>query len=201
MKTPYRILFEKILNNNKNYITGKTLNVGSGTKPYRYLNPNMICIDKFDYNPSNSKIDLDIKADITKTFPLKDSSIDSVICTDVLEHITNPQKVIDEIHKTLKPNGNLILSTPFLYKFHPDPKDYRRLTKDGLQLLLANKFKILKFIPIGSKSWLILYILSQQKQIPRFIIKLLYPFINWFSRFEKHKLDWALGFFVVAKKI
>ena len=44
--------------------------------------------------------------------PLADRSFDTVICMEVLEHTLNPDQVLTEIWRVLRPGGALILSTP-----------------------------------------------------------------------------------------
>lgn len=44
--------------------------------------------------------------------PFKDGFIDKVICIEAIEHFPEPQTVIEEIHRVLKPYGKLFLSTP-----------------------------------------------------------------------------------------
>jgi len=200
MKSPHRLYFEEILRENKKFIKGLTLNVGGGTKPYRELAEKMIVMDLYEKTPSGKKTDLDIKADITKPFPFKTESFETVICTQVLEHILTPQKVLNEIYRVLKQNGNLIFSVPFLERFHPDPKDYWRFTKEGIEELLK-KFKIIKTIPVGGRYMWLLTFLYLHRQIPRFIVKLLYPLTKWLTKREKNKEKWTIGFFIVAKKV
>lgn len=44
--------------------------------------------------------------------PVKDSTIDTVLCLDIIEHIDNDSKVIEEISRVLRKNGRFILTTP-----------------------------------------------------------------------------------------
>lgn len=85
---------------------------------------------------------IDIVCDICDMKPIPDESIGLVLNLESLEHISNPQKAIDEIYRVLKPEGLLILTTVMHFKIHRAPKDYWRFTPDGLELLLS-KFKIL----------------------------------------------------------
>jgi SAM-dependent methyltransferase len=66
-----------------------------------------------------------------------------VLCTEVLEHLPEPQKAVDEIFRVLKPGGTLLLTTRFLFPIHDAPHDYFRFTKYGLRYLLRG-FEILK---------------------------------------------------------
>jgi SAM-dependent methyltransferase len=74
--------------------------------------------------------------------PVANESIGLVLNLESLEHLPAPQKAIDEIHRVLRPNGLLILTTVMHFKIHRAPKDYWRFTPDGIELLL-NRFKIL----------------------------------------------------------
>ncbi len=85
---------------------------------------------------------IDIICDIGEMKPVSNESIGLVLNLESLEHLPNPQKAIDEIHRVLRPNGLLILTTVMHFKIHRAPKDYWRFAPDGIELLL-NRFKIL----------------------------------------------------------
>jgi SAM-dependent methyltransferase len=72
----------------------------------------------------------------TRTLPFLDGSFDVVLCTEVLEHLTEPQRAIDEMYRVLEPGGQLLLTTRFLFPIHDAPHDYFRYTKYGLLYLL-----------------------------------------------------------------
>lgn len=55
------------------------------------------------------------KFDVTKKFPFKDNSFDFIFCCSLIEHIKNPEKMLSEIKRILKPNGYLYLSFPPFY--------------------------------------------------------------------------------------
>jgi 2-polyprenyl-3-methyl-5-hydroxy-6-metoxy-1,4-benzoquinol methylase len=44
--------------------------------------------------------------------PFKDDSFDMILCTEVIEHVNNQKKVINEIFRVLKQGGHLIITTP-----------------------------------------------------------------------------------------
>jgi len=85
---------------------------------------------------------IDIICDISDMQSIASESIGLVLNLESLEHLPYPQKAIDEIHRVLRPNGLLILSTVMHFKIHRAPKDYWRFTPDGIELLLS-RFKIL----------------------------------------------------------
>lgn len=44
--------------------------------------------------------------------PLKDNTLDCIICSEVIEHVPYPQKILTEFYRLLRQNGELILSAP-----------------------------------------------------------------------------------------
>lgn len=68
--------------------------------------------------------------------PFRDASVDSAICLEVAEHVSDPQTLLLEISRVLKPGGQLFISAPFLYPIHDAPHDFQRFTRHGLQYLV-----------------------------------------------------------------
>ncbi len=83
--------------------------------------------------------------------PFRESAFDLVLCTEVLEHVDDPDQVVREIRRVLKPGGKLLLSMPFNYFIHGAPNDYRRYTVFGLEKLLrAHDLEHSEHIVIGN---------------------------------------------------
>jgi len=51
----------------------------------------------------------------TKKLPFNENEFDTVILSDVLEHLPTPENIINEIYRVLAKNGKLLLNVPFLY--------------------------------------------------------------------------------------
>jgi SAM-dependent methyltransferase len=64
--------------------------------------------------------------------PVADSSADTVVILEVLEHLRFPGDALREIARVLRPGGRLLLTMPFLYPVHDAPHDYQRYTVHGL---------------------------------------------------------------------
>ena len=73
----------------------------------------------------------DVFADASM-LPLADSSVDTVVILEVIEHLRRPDGALREIARVLRPQGCVLLSIPFLYPIHDAPHDYQRLTEYGL---------------------------------------------------------------------
>jgi len=46
-----------------------------------------------------------LKSDLAKSVPLPDSSQDIILCSEVVEHLEDPRRLLREICRVLKPNG------------------------------------------------------------------------------------------------
>lgn len=76
---------------------------------------------------------------------LDNSTADVVLSTQVLEHVDDPRAYLLECRRVLKPGALLILSTHGHWMYHPDPVDYWRWTKAGLQRVLGEAgFEVLE---------------------------------------------------------
>jgi SAM-dependent methyltransferase len=109
---------------------GRVLDYGCADMPYRsFFAP------EADYVgadlPGNPQATVEIAPD--GTLPVADASVDVVLSTQVLEHVTDPAVYLRECARVLKPRGRLLLSTHGLMVYHPDPVDYWRWTCAGLR--------------------------------------------------------------------
>jgi SAM-dependent methyltransferase len=77
----------------------------------------------------------EIQGDI-QSLPLRDCVAQTVLLTEVLEHLSEPERALSEVWRVMKPGAYLVLSVPFVYGMHGE--DYRRWTKSGLTVLIEN---------------------------------------------------------------
>jgi SAM-dependent methyltransferase len=80
----------------------------------------------------------DIAVDNDGRLPLDAGTVDCVLSSQVLEHLPDPLAYLSETRRVLRPGGRLVLSTHGTWPYHPDPRDYRRWTLEGLRLDLTN---------------------------------------------------------------
>jgi len=125
--------------------SGRLLDVGCGSKPYRALFDvaQYVGLD-IDSPNSRQRGVADIFYDGTR-FPFDDGRFESVLCNQVLEHVFNPDEFVAEICRVLTPGGRLILTVPFVWDEHEQPHDYARYSTFGLRSLLErNGFRVLE---------------------------------------------------------
>jgi SAM-dependent methyltransferase len=115
---------------------GRTLDLGAQSGPYGAYFPHRVSLD---LRPGPG---VQVVGD-AQALGIADATFDVVLCTEVLEHLPEPQMAIDEMFRVLKPGGQLLLTTRFLFPIHDAPHDYFRYTKYGLRHLLR-RFEILE---------------------------------------------------------
>lgn len=95
--------------------------------------------------------EIDILSDITQ-IPVKRSSFDNVLCTEVLEHVPYPDLAIKEISRILKKRGRLILTAPFCSQTHFSPHFYSTGFSVNWykEVLVKYGLKIIKMDPNGN---------------------------------------------------
>jgi len=76
-------------------------------------------------------------ADLNKALPIESGVADTIVSLSVLEHLYNPQNMLDEAYRLLKPNGHIIVQVPWQWWIHEAPHDYFRYTPYGLKHMLS----------------------------------------------------------------
>ena len=122
-------------------VRGTVLDVGAGLSPWRsFLRPD-VHYTGIDVSLAKD-FGLPDQPDVTyypgPDFPVRDQSVDAVLCVEVLEHVPVPQHLIGEMYRVLRPDGRLILTVPWSARRHYLPHDYHRFTPDALRNLLGD---------------------------------------------------------------
>lgn len=111
----------------------RVLDVGCGERPYQELFAGCSYVG---LNDSACNARPDFIADAQR-MPLRDESVDLVFCSQVVEHVTDPQRLLGECARVLRPEGWLLLTAPMFWPLHEEPHDYLRFTAHGLRLMSA----------------------------------------------------------------
>jgi SAM-dependent methyltransferase len=109
----------------------RLLDVGCGLKPY---------LPFFEQNVSEY-VGLDVGSPVAdlegfaEEIPAPDGSFDLVLCTQTLEHVNDPGRVVQELRRVAAPGGRVLASTHGVHYYHPNPDDFWRWTHAGLERL------------------------------------------------------------------
>jgi SAM-dependent methyltransferase len=123
-------------------LSGTVLDVGCGQMPYKSLITNQLDVEKYIGLDIETAIDYGgAQPDIVwqnGSIPLENETIDSAFATEVLEHCPNPDHILTEICRVMKPNGFFFATVPFLWPLHEVAHDAFRYTPFTLERMLRN---------------------------------------------------------------
>lgn len=117
---------------------GRLLDIGCGKMPYKeYIVGHSSIKEYVGLDIEDALIyDDNIKPDYTwngSTMPFKSESFDCAFATEVLEHCPDPNIVLKEVIRVLKPSGVFFFTVPFLWPLHEVPHDEYRYTPYSLE--------------------------------------------------------------------
>lgn len=204
--TPEKYTLQKAIASSIRYVKGVVADIGAGGSPYR----DIIGKSARDYIRTDIKRtgNLDLLTDAC-TLAVKDEAIDTILCTQVLEHLPDPNKALSEFWRILKVRGFLLLTVPQYWEVHEAPNDYWRFTKFGIKMLLERSgFQIVDIFARGGCFMLLgQVIFNVMEKFGRGIIGLLFPIriIIFYScmfldRVDVSKRD-TLGYLCIAQKL
>jgi SAM-dependent methyltransferase len=138
---------------------GRMLDVGCGNKPYRELFPQVteyIGMDRASPEVDDQRPDAagrqahyDVEG-VADQIPFPDQRFDTILCTQVIEHIPDPRRFFAEAARVAAPGAVLIATAPLVNPVHEAPHDYYRYTNFGLTELCAGAgWQVERVTPMG----------------------------------------------------
>jgi SAM-dependent methyltransferase len=125
-------------------LSGTMMDFGCGQSPYRSLfaHTHYIGIDihTSGFPQENKKAEYFFDGE---TIPFADGYFDSILCTEVMEHLFHPEVALCEFQRVLKPGGRMLMTCPFMWELHEEPWDYARYTSYAItQMMQAAGFEV-----------------------------------------------------------
>ena len=148
----------------KDHVRGKLIDLGCGKVPlfgtYKDYVTDNVCVDwENTYNKSEH---LDYEGDLTKTLPFQEGEFDTILLSDVLEHIPHPEEFWKEMSRILSNNGRLLMNVPFYYWVHEWPYDYYRYTEFALRRFAESSgLRVILLEPMGGVPEILADILAK----------------------------------------
>jgi ubiquinone/menaquinone biosynthesis C-methylase UbiE len=120
--------------------------------------------------------------------PFSDNEFDSILSTQVLEHVEYPEKAASEMCRVLKEGGHVLATVPQWNELHEEPHDFWRYTCFGMKSLFErNGFKVIAFEQTGG------FFCNRAKMSMRYLV----------DRFDLYNKSWSrlisLSFHVWSK--
>ncbi len=208
---------DKFLQKYTPYYKGVLYDLGCGESPYRdfFLG----YADQYvgvDWAGSYHDTKADIAADLNQPLPIESAVADTVVSISVMEHLCEPQIMLNEAYRILKPGGAMVLQVPWQWWIHEAPYDFFRYSPYGLKYLFE-KAGFVDVVVEPQSGFFTMWILKMNyfssrfvrgPKLLRFLIKaglvpcwhigqLLAPILDKLDR------NWAAesqGYFVLARK-
>ena len=193
------LMLESSLRQCAPFIKGRLLDVGCGHRPY----------EKTFFSGATKYIGADYLADRSQAdvlasalrIPFADAVFDTVVSTEVLEHVPDPARALHEMQRVLRPGGHLIMTTPLYWPRHEVPYDFFRYPYDGLLHLVKESGLELKKLFNRGRSYAYLGQVLQHIQpiSARPVIWVMNQFFLWCDCHLRQDAL-TLGWTVVAQK-
>lgn len=195
-------------------LSGNVLDYGCGSKPYEALFDHCdtyigIDVEQSGHDHANSKVDRFFDG---RSIPFGDAHFDSVVAFEVFEHVEDIKAALVELHRVLKPDGQMLFSIPFVFGEHEVPYDFRRLTSFGIaQALASSGFQQVALYRtstnLGASSQMLIDAIVDCRpagawwKITRLPLVIALNLIAWLGdRVVPKRYDMPLGFVVLASK-
>jgi SAM-dependent methyltransferase len=198
------------------YASGDLLDLGCGNKPYEaWYNPLTKTQTGCDVIQSDkNRVDVICLA---SKLAFEENKFDTILTTQVLEHVYEQREMLSEAYRVLKNNGTIILTVPFTWELHEEPYDFYRITKHGLKELFERAGFEIVYIKANGGKWAAMfqmfintiYSTFKYKTIKAKFLKIIFMelrltwLINQFALWiDKRHFDewWTLNYIVVATK-
>ncbi len=199
----------------KHFARGRLIDLGCGKVPlfevYRNHVDEVICVDWENTLHQNRFVDF--QCDLNERIPFLDGEFDTIILSDVLEHIQKPDQLWAEMARILRMDGHVIMNVPFYYWIHEAPYDFYRYSEYALRHFAeSNGFRVEVLDPIGGSPEILADILVKNLYyIPAFGKFAAMIFQNLSLLFIRTKIGrfiskrtsriFPLGYFMIAKRI
>lgn len=184
-------------------ISGDVLEIGTGSGyGIEVIAPHVrrfVTIDKYMFTGGGELPDnVEFCQTTVPPLPYEDESFDCVITFQVIEHIEEDVRFVKELHRVLRPNGRLILTTPNApMSLTRNPWHVREYRPEELQNLLAMRFKKVSMSGVVGNEAVTAYyernrervqrilrwdLLDLQHRLPRWVLQLPYDLMNRLNR-------------------
>lgn len=135
------------------FVKGDFADLGCGLAPFReFYQAYAATVFLSDWSGSVHKPDfVDAVWNLNEPLPCPEARFDSILVSDVLEHLPHPRRLIAELHRILKPGGVVLFNTPFLYGVHEAPYDFFRYTEFAHRDMFESAgFEMVRLFPFGT---------------------------------------------------
>ena len=193
------------------HVRGRLLDLGCGKVPlyaaYAPFASEVTCVDWADGEH------IDRCCDLAQPLPLASGCADTIVLSDVLEHVSDPELLWREMARLLAPGGKVIMNVPFYYSVHAHPHDYYRYTNFALERFVnLNQMKLVHLHAFGGLLEIMADLLAKALSKLRWVGPPLSMLLQWavggFGRTAAgariarvSSRHFPLGYFMIAQRV
>ena len=201
----------------KKHVKGKLLDLGCGKVPlfevYRDFVSEIICVDWENSLHKNEHLDATINLNLNEDLEFYDREFDTIILSDVLEHMRYPETILKEMYRIINYKGKILINVPFYYWLHEEPNDYFRYTRYALESIVKESgFEIIELNALGGAPEILADIIAKNILVLPIIGKIISLSIQSFTwYFIKTRLGkkisrltsrkFPIGYYLIAQKL
>lgn len=184
-------------------IAGRVLEIGTGSGyGIEIVAPrasHFVTIDKHAPAPELLRLgNVEFRQCTVPPLPFEAEQFDCVISFQVIEHIRRDDAFVSEIHRVLRPGGQVILTTPNApMSLTRNPWHVREYTTDALRRLLEKEFREVEILGVSGNDRVMAYYeenrrgveritrfdpLDLQHRLPAWMLRLPYDLLNRLNR-------------------
>ena len=131
---------------------GRLVDLGCGNAPLAGIYQDLV--DSFLWvdwpNSPHQVFEVDQFADLNVGLDFGDESFDTLLLSDVLEHVAQPEALFKELARIMRSGATLIVGVPFLYWIHEEPNDHHRFTRYKLSDFgIVNGLEVVEVKEVG----------------------------------------------------
>jgi SAM-dependent methyltransferase len=214
LRTFRRTFLDDALERHRNLFRGRVLDLGGKKAQKRgKFRPDGSPAESWQYlniDPASEPDFLSAADEI----PVADGHFDTVLMTELVEHLADPEAVLFEVQRVLRPGGTVVATMPFLFPVHGDPDDYQRWTPEKLRAAFAEAGLPAESVsPMGSAAAVVFdvcwitwcayvqrlpVILHRFTSAPFLLVKPLFALVD--ARLTRVRQRITTGYLIVARK-
>jgi SAM-dependent methyltransferase len=199
--------------NLRGHATGRLVDLGCGTVPlysaYADLVTDVTCVD---LGGTQHARHLDVECDLNEPLPFADQAFDTVVLSDVLEHIAGPELLWSEMARILAPAGKILMNVPFYYWIHAGPYDFYRYTEFALRRFVQSSgLELVLLEPIGGAPEVLADIVAKNVAAVPLVGRPVSMAVQWMARAmtatrfggkisHVTSATFPFGYFLIARK-
>ena len=155
---------------------------------------------------------LDVECDLNEPLPFADQKFDTIVLSDVLEHIASPEALWAEMARILAPGGEILLNVPFYYWIHAGPHDYYRYTEFALRRFVESaRLELVQLDVIGGAPEVLADVLAKNFAAVPVIGSAVAAIVQWLTQLmsgtrlgarisRATSVSFPFGYFLIARK-